>query len=61
MKQADPTITLLPFDRSENKLKDPTHIPDDESASEYATMTLEKRTLSGIFTIHTQKTLYHLK
>ena len=43
MKQADPTITLLLFDKSKNKLKDPTHIPDDETASEYATMTLEKR------------------
>ena len=61
MKQTNPTITLIPFDRSENKLKDPTHIPEDETASEYATMSLDQKTLSGIFTIRSQKTLYHLK
>ena len=58
MKQADNTTILLPIESSENKLKDSVHIPEDpKEAQEYVRMSLEGKTLIGIFKLRTQKTL----
>jgi hypothetical protein len=62
IKQADSTTILLPIESTENKLKDSVHIPEEpEEAQEYVKMSKEGKTLTGVFKIRTQKTLYHIK
>ena len=51
IKQADQLTTLLQLESSENKLKDPIHIPEDEVANKYVKLSTEGKTLTGIFKI----------